>query len=1578
MTISAMHLLRQSPPEWAGAYLTIPFKDRGRDASGLDCWGLVRMVYLERFGVMLDDHAATYESCTDGVGMAAAWQAERQRWTLLDSSDALRVGDVAAFRIGENTQHVGIAVARGRFLHAVHGVGVAIEDWASPLWANRLRGWYRYAGPVAVSVRRSILRDEVEQIAAPAGVSIAECAAMAGLADVPGVVALLGGTEVPRERWSHVRPRAGAVLAFGVTPTGGGGGGKTILRLVMTVAIIAGAIYTGGLLAGASWGFGFAAGTTSYAVASGVITAAVTIAGSLLLNALVPAPGNRLSENSDLKGSSSINGARNTARPFGATNVVLGRVRLAPPYAARPYTEQAGDVQYLRCVFDVGAGPLALSDLRIGDTPLSEFEGVEVEVREGYPTDAPLTLYPGVVLEDQESVQITAASGWIVRRTATDADELSVDIAFPRGLAQYGGGGDRSLAEVQLEIEYRRVGDEGAWLPVGGEPLTSRQLAFLFRAPEVEPGGTGVFNSGFLAWGFNGADGSDPNLGGDTDWSVEFDGYLYFGEQGHYDFAINANGPVELVVAGEVLVSWYGYHEADAAFGSHTGTTFLRSFFGIGRPIGGWVRITVRAAFRAGASALGVAIRGPGIPEWTSIGKETAPLRTVPSDSGGEAGVAFRWFRTDGYVFDPTIEERTSELIRRTYAWAVERGQYDVRIRRLTEDSTSDLLVNDTYWSALRTFRNRAPVAVPGRALVALRIQATGQLNGVIDEFNLVAHSIGPRWRSDLRQWVAETTSSPASAYRLVLQGAGVKRPMDDDRLDLEVIQAWSESCDALGFECNMVVDFPGTTYERLRDVCAVGRASLDVRDGRFGVVHDAPRSTPVQMFTPRNTRNLRGRVAFPDRPHAIRVGFLNRETGYSRDEVTVYADGYSRDGGNGTQAATRFEPLELFGVTSAVEAARHGRYFMAVATLRPEVLSFETDVEHIVAHRGDLVLVAHDVPQTIGACGRITALAEDSAGYLSAIGMDEFATLAAGTAYTLRVRKDDGTILAHTIKVSETAETRRLVLDPPLEPSQTWPAVGDLAVIGGAGQETRAYVVRAILPGADLSATVEVVDYAPAIFTADSEPLPPWDPGIVRPPDVLYGPAIPEVAAIQSDDFVLLRGADGTLLPRMLLTIRAGIGTREPAVAIQVQTRAMLPGGRTWYVSDGPWTSHPTAPLVAGRVYVEGVTENVRYQIRVRAIGASGRASAWQTQWTPTAPDPDAVGYAIPLEHKVVGKLRPPPDVQAFDVTRAADGTRVFTWALGPIPPDVVGVQVRFGQGGRSLAWNELTPLHTGTLEGASPWETNMPAAGSWRFAIKMVDVLGLESRNALIIDRVLGSPRQDGVVASIDAAADQWPGTRTDCYLSDDGALWAQDQFTWDNAVSWDTFTRWTLGAKNPIAYEHTPIDLGAVITCDVSAYAVADSGTTTVEIAHSQDGTTYTEWAPLSLAAATVITARFIKARVSLATVGDLIGVLRAFVVSVRAPQVEYVINDLDTSGLPADLRLADGDVRIPVPAGMFAAIRSVFITFNGTGAGMTWELVDRNASPGPRIRMYDDTFTGANPVIDVVVRGIPVQT
>ena len=159
----------------------------------------------------------------------------------------------------------------------------------------------------------------------------------------------------------------------------------------------------------------------------------------------------------------------NRLSPYGAIPRVLGQRRLFPVLAAKPYTETIGNERYMRLLLLVGYGPLNLDDLRIGSTPIGAFDGAEVELREGWENDQPITLYTQRIEEDPLSIALTSAGGWRTITSRPGARELSLDISFDRGLAFYNDQGGRSTATVACRIPQGRRADLGA------DPLEGRR-----------------------------------------------------------------------------------------------------------------------------------------------------------------------------------------------------------------------------------------------------------------------------------------------------------------------------------------------------------------------------------------------------------------------------------------------------------------------------------------------------------------------------------------------------------------------------------------------------------------------------------------------------------------------------------------------------------------------------------------------------------------------------------------------------------------------------------------------------------------------------------------------------------------------------------------------------------------------------------------------------------------------------------------------------------------------------------------------------------------------------------------------
>lgn len=1525
-----MARLSENPPAWVAEYVGLPFAEHGRRRrDGVDCWGLLRLVYAERYGVLLPALTGEYESTGDAPAIASLVGRESHsgRWRRTTEP---AVGDAALFRVPRGW-HVGVVVADRRMLHAQVGSDSCVERIDTPTWGPRLEGCYRLGGPVRVVGRSRPLDGPRIDAEMPAGLTVSEMLLTLGVPPGPLLRVSVGGVEVSPAVWDRVRPKPGRVVRVSaVVPTGGGG--KDTTRLILAIAVVAAAVaapFAAGALGLSVLGTGTLGG--------GLLAAGVGLGGMLLVNSLIPPPRPRLSQGAGFRASPTITGARNEARPYGRIPVILGRHRIAPLYAGLPWTEIVGDEQYLRVAFVVGYGQLAISEIKIGETPIESFEGVEWEVREGLPDDPPLVLYPGTVLEDGLAVLLEEAGGWSLRTSGTDAEELSIDVTWLQGLVELTAGGERAERTVSLEVEYAPAGS-GQWVSVNGQsPDFSRGMDFLFREPEVQLGGSGVHGSE-VGWGLGFA-GTKPAYLPSTNYSWEASGYVLVEQAGVHEFGVDSSDAADVFVDDRPIASFYGTHGTQGGgvpdFSGHTGQINLAQ---------GWHRIRVRVEARSTSGALALGWKRPGDGGMSVI--PAASLRTNPGF--GSVGLAYRWFDTSRYLSSITVTGNEARTLRRSIAWAVERGQYDVRIRRLTPDTDDERVLDKVHWTALRTIRPDDPIAMPGLAKLAVRIKATDQLAGALDTVNCVAHSVLPDWEpGQFGAWIRRATSNPASCYRAILQGPANARPLADDRLDLDELAAWHHACSQAGFEFNGVVDVEGTVFDRLADVASAGRASFGMRDGRYSIVRDRAQTVPVQHFTPRNSWGFTGRRAFPDLPHGLRVRFLNRLVGYQQDERLVHDDGYDESN------ATDYETIELFGVTDPDQVWKHGRYHIAVARLRPEIYELHADFEHLACTRGDLVLVTHDVTLWGLGSGRVSELVVDAGSNLTGLVLDDPVVMEAGKTYQVRVRLEDGTSWAKPVNTSP-GRWSQVNFDP-VSPVDPRPKVGDLWMFGELGKETRELLVRSIEIDPDLSARLTLVDHAPAVHEADQGEIPPWDSGITVPPDYEDRPEAPVIESIRSDDFVMVRGSDGTLRPRMAITLKRPSGRRPIPTVAQVRTREKPPSGE----AGSSWTHHPYAPIENSQISVLDVEEGVTYQIRLRVLTADGRASDW-----------------VEAEHTVVGKSLPPPDLAAFDVQRLSDGTRRYSWRFDEVPMDLDGVRIRYGQ--PDWVWENMQALHDDVLQ-SSPSELNEPPQGTWRFAAKAVDTSGNESKNAVYVTRTLGPPRLDGVAFSDDAAIRGWPGSKTDCWITSTNELEAEDLATWDTlaamgAATWDAYTRWNWSPKSPIRYEHTPLDAGFVFEWSPDAIATGD-GILTVEVAWSVNGVDYTPWAEISTVRDVSVTARYLKARVtSEASGAQPVPVIRSLLVLMRAEGVIHEHDDLETLDLVPPWRLGPGDVRLPVPPGRFSRIRSVSLSFNGTGAGWSWELVDRDTQHGPRVRLFNAQGQPADATIDAVIRGL----
>jgi cell wall-associated NlpC family hydrolase len=127
---------------WVKAYIGIPFVSGGRDKTGADCYGLVRLVLAERFGRTLPLLSGDY---TDADSFAQTEGLIRSQQPLLAGRrvEAPETGDVCVLKFHGLPTHLGLYAGGGWILHTLKGTGSVLQRTGDPHLTGRIEGWYR-------------------------------------------------------------------------------------------------------------------------------------------------------------------------------------------------------------------------------------------------------------------------------------------------------------------------------------------------------------------------------------------------------------------------------------------------------------------------------------------------------------------------------------------------------------------------------------------------------------------------------------------------------------------------------------------------------------------------------------------------------------------------------------------------------------------------------------------------------------------------------------------------------------------------------------------------------------------------------------------------------------------------------------------------------------------------------------------------------------------------------------------------------------------------------------------------------------------------------------------------------------------------------------------------------------------------------------------------------------------------------------------------------------------------------------------------------------------------------------------
>lgn len=652
----------------------------------------------------------------------------------------------------------------------------------------------------------------------------------------------------------------------------------------------------------------------------------------------------------------------------------------------------------------------------------------------------------------------------------------------------------------------------------------------------------------------------------------------------------------------------------------------------------GLFSVASNGATRSAEVEIKIEMRPTGATTWDPVSDGSFPLYVLGSRFSKFAHVL-------GGVW--SAENSARETLRVGMSLEVDPGQYDIRVTRQTgtgdggaEDTTA--VIDGARWNVIRSIKDEHPTDLPGVVMIGMKVKATDQLSGILDNFSVVAESRlatynGSSW--DTPTFNASTgggsggalTSNPAWIFADILTGGANARGAAKSKLNAATLKAWADWCTTNGFEYNGVIDSKATVQQLARSVAAAGRASYGLQDGLHTVVRDLVGQTPVQMFTPRNSWGFSASKGFPELPHGLKIRFRNAASDWKTEENIVYADGYSEDGtgcqfddGTGVcKKATKFETLELDGVTGWPQAWKMGRYRLAEAKLRPEVYTLNVDAEHLVCQRGDRVKVAHDVTLWGARWGRLLEVTRDGSGNVTQVRVDEPAEMQTGTSYQLRVRKADGTFAEIDVDTAAGQHQLLIVTTPDVYNI----ARGDLFAFGEQATETVDCKVIGIAPQPDLSARLTLVDAADAIHNADQGTVPPFDPQITDSVDLdRLPPPAPKITNIRSDGDTLYPDADSN--PHLRIVVSFEVSGGNPSATVEGRFRR---DGDT-----GAWTSFGSVEASVGSIALEGVVRGATYIVQIRS-----RIGERISEWVSSTPHSVGGGIVLPGdESKAIGYI--------------------------------------------------------------------------------------------------------------------------------------------------------------------------------------------------------------------------------------------------------------------------------------------------------------------------------------------------
>ncbi|MEN4408423.1 DUF1983 domain-containing protein, partial [Enterobacter hormaechei subsp. xiangfangensis] len=333
---------------------------------------------------------------------------------------------------------------------------------------------------------------------------------------------------------------------------------------------------------------------------------------------------------------------------------------------------------------------------------------------------------------------------------------------------------------------------------------------------------------------------------------------------------------------------------------------------------------------------------------------------------------------SSGWVMEKTVTitgKISGEYLDAHVIDAPDTKPFDIRVRRITPDSSSDLLSNGTVWNSYSEITDDN-LSYPFSAVAGSVIDRdqytdtpsrTYHLRGLIvdvpDNYEPIARTYSGLWTGGFKKaW----TNNPAWLFRELAKNTrfGLAKRAGYIDVDDGALYILSQYCDQLvddgygGKEPRMTLNAYITEQASARDILdkiASMFRGIALWDGlRLSVMLDAPQD-PIATITNANVVNgefKRSSVKRSEKYNAVVVSWTDPDNGWEQVKEYVSDDEMIAKGNYNETT------LEAFGCTSRGQAWRAGKWLLETAKRESSRLSFQMARDAIHFTPGDIVEV--------------------------------------------------------------------------------------------------------------------------------------------------------------------------------------------------------------------------------------------------------------------------------------------------------------------------------------------------------------------------------------------------------------------------------------------------------------------------------------------------------------------------------------------------------------------------------------------------------------------------------------------